>query len=513
MSPREYAHRVLRFGDFALDLDRGTLYRGEEEIHLRPKAFAVLRLLLENRNQLVTKARLHDAVWMGSFVTDDSLAHCIADIRRALGEDGFELIRTVPRRGYVFDHTVTHEMADPIEPHATRSPWRYRPGAVAAVLVGAVLLGFGAGQGSNTAVVAPMDTDELPAATVAEGTPTPISIAARNFYEKARFFYNRRADGDLARAEDCFKAALEQDPSFADAWIGLAGIYSIRFGQGEMSREEALPLLGDATRHAVTLAPGNAKAHIRRATYHQINGQPLLAQQHLETAVALGPDDVLVLGRIAGHLAHRGRLDEAIEVQYRAVQAEPTSTLQYHNLIWYLLAAGRTPAAAIEAQHYRSLNPQTVTDAESLFADVMILQGNYEQALIIALSMVGGPMRDRNLAIIHHALGQHAQADEALGRLLARDHETRDIHMAEVFAQRGDLDDAAECLIAFLNSPGRAAPTARQLKQDTLRLLSPYLLELRSDGRWQALYAKVQEARGESVLLASAGFRQQPAAN
>ena len=99
MSPREYAHRVFRFGDFALDLDRGTLYRDEEEVHLRPKAFAVLRLLLESRNQLVTKARLHDAVWQGSFVTDDSLAHCIADIRRALGEDGFELIRTVPGRG------------------------------------------------------------------------------------------------------------------------------------------------------------------------------------------------------------------------------------------------------------------------------------------------------------------------------------------------------------------------------------------------------------------------------
>ena len=43
MSPREYAHRVYRFGDFRVDLDRGTLYHGEREVHLRPKSFAVLR--------------------------------------------------------------------------------------------------------------------------------------------------------------------------------------------------------------------------------------------------------------------------------------------------------------------------------------------------------------------------------------------------------------------------------------------------------------------------------------
>ena len=98
MSPREYAHRVYRFGDFALDLDRGSLYRGDTEVHLRPKAFRVLRILLENRGQLVTKTQLHDAAWKNSIVTDDSLAHCVGDVRRALGEQGFELIRNTCRQ-------------------------------------------------------------------------------------------------------------------------------------------------------------------------------------------------------------------------------------------------------------------------------------------------------------------------------------------------------------------------------------------------------------------------------
>ena len=509
MSPSEYAHRVLRFGDFALDLDRGSLYRGEVEIHLRPKAFAVLRLLLENRSQLVTKTQLHDAVWKGSCVTDDSLAHCIADIRRALGENGFELIRTVPRRGYVFDHSVIHELASSLEPYAARKSRRYRLGAVAAGLAGTVLLGFGASQDLVGPVEPSIDTDERHSATLAASARMTTDMAAHNNYEKARFFYNRRADGDLALAEDHFKAALQHDPSFAGAWIGLAGIYTIRFSRGEMSREDALPLLGDATRHAVTLAPGSAKAHIRRATYYRISGKPSLAQRHLETAVVLEPDDTLVLGRIAGQLADRGRLDEAVEIQYRAVQTDPTSALQYHNLVWYLLAAGRTAAAAIEAQHYRALKPQAIGEADSLFADVMILNGNYEQALIIALNMAGGPIRDRNLAIIHYALGQFELADEALERLLASEYEVSEFHIAEVFARRGQLDDAAEWLTASLESPARAAATSRQPTQDSLLLLSPYLLGLRGDRRWKALYAKVQDARGASLLLASAGFEQQ----
>ncbi len=508
MSPREFAHRVFRFGDFALDLDRETLYHGEHEIHLRPKAFAVLRLLLENRGQLVTKTDLHDAVWEGSFVTDDSLAHCVADIRRALGDGGFELIRTVPRRGYVFDHAVMCEMAEPIDPPSNRKPRRYRLGAVAAVLAGAVLLGFGAGQSSNIQDVPPPDPVELAAAAALEGTRTTTSIAAENLYEQARFFYNRRAEGDLAHAEDHYRAALEQDSSFADAWIGLAGIYAVRFGQGELALEEVLPLLGDATRHALTLAPGNAQAHLRRATYYRLRGDDLLAWQHTETALALGPDDVLILGRLAGQLAFHGRFDEAIDIQYRAVQADPTSALQYHNLVWFLLAADRTTAAAVEAQEYRALKPEGADEANSLIADVMILQGNFEQALIVALNMASGSVRDRNLAIIYYALGQHEQADQALGRLIEQDDKVTGVHIAEVFALRGDIDSATEWLVGVLDSSEDAA-----VNEQTWRLLSPYLLELRSDGRWQSLYANARKAHDASFLLTAADRRQRLATN
>lgn len=97
---------TLRFGEYTLDAARGALYRGGEEIHLRPQSFAVLRYLAENAGRLVSKDELFAAVWGNTIVTEGSLSQCLIDVRRALGDDSLELIRTVPRRGFVFEMAV-----------------------------------------------------------------------------------------------------------------------------------------------------------------------------------------------------------------------------------------------------------------------------------------------------------------------------------------------------------------------------------------------------------------------
>src|SRR5262249_35442162 len=72
----------LRFDRFTLDLARESLRLGGEEIVLRPKTFNVLRHLAENAGRLVLKQDLHEAVWPGVAVTDDSLVHCIRELRQ-----------------------------------------------------------------------------------------------------------------------------------------------------------------------------------------------------------------------------------------------------------------------------------------------------------------------------------------------------------------------------------------------------------------------------------------------
>jgi TolB-like protein/DNA-binding winged helix-turn-helix (wHTH) protein/Flp pilus assembly protein TadD len=91
-----------RFGEFVLNLDRGRLQKAGAELALRPKSFDVLRYLVERAGRLATKDELVSAVWPDVIVSDDSLAQCVRDIRKVLGDDGERFIKTVPRRGYMF---------------------------------------------------------------------------------------------------------------------------------------------------------------------------------------------------------------------------------------------------------------------------------------------------------------------------------------------------------------------------------------------------------------------------
>lgn len=97
---------VFTFGQFSLDVSRGMLREGDRDVKLRPQSYAVLETLVRNHGQLVTKEEIQAEVWGSAVVTDDSLTQCLVDIRRAIGDTEKTFIKTVPRRGYVFDLPV-----------------------------------------------------------------------------------------------------------------------------------------------------------------------------------------------------------------------------------------------------------------------------------------------------------------------------------------------------------------------------------------------------------------------
>ena len=101
----------VTFGEYRLDLGSRQLFRGPDEVHLSPKAFDLLRLLVEKRPQAVSKAELHGHVWPDTFVTDSNLASLIAELRRALNDrDQTPLfIRTVHGFGYSFCGQITSQ--------------------------------------------------------------------------------------------------------------------------------------------------------------------------------------------------------------------------------------------------------------------------------------------------------------------------------------------------------------------------------------------------------------------
>ena len=91
------------FADCILDIDARRLVRGGEEAHLPPKAFDLLKLLVENRPRVLSKTELIERVWPGVFVSDASLAKVVSRIRRAIGQDDdARIVRTVHGCGYAF---------------------------------------------------------------------------------------------------------------------------------------------------------------------------------------------------------------------------------------------------------------------------------------------------------------------------------------------------------------------------------------------------------------------------
>jgi DNA-binding winged helix-turn-helix (wHTH) protein/tetratricopeptide (TPR) repeat protein len=93
-----------RFGPFRLDLRNERLWRGADELVLRPKTFAVLSHLVKHAGDLALKDELLQAVWPGVAVSEAVLTVCIGEIRQALGDDSHapRYVETMHRRGYRF---------------------------------------------------------------------------------------------------------------------------------------------------------------------------------------------------------------------------------------------------------------------------------------------------------------------------------------------------------------------------------------------------------------------------
>jgi TolB-like protein/Flp pilus assembly protein TadD len=100
---------IYRFGDTSVDTLRAEIRRAGEPVPLRHKSFDVLVYLLQRPHRVVTKMELLDAVWGDRIVTEGSLKHCLMEVRAAIGDHEYKLIRTVQRRGYILEAPFSTE--------------------------------------------------------------------------------------------------------------------------------------------------------------------------------------------------------------------------------------------------------------------------------------------------------------------------------------------------------------------------------------------------------------------
>jgi len=77
---------MFQFQGYTLDIARHSLRAADREIALRPKSFQLLRYLVENPDRLVTTEELLKAIWPNVVVTNESLTHCVREVRQAIGD-------------------------------------------------------------------------------------------------------------------------------------------------------------------------------------------------------------------------------------------------------------------------------------------------------------------------------------------------------------------------------------------------------------------------------------------
>ena len=105
----------IQFGECVLDGDTRELRRKQKVVHLSPKAFQFLELLLQERPRALSKEEIHEKLWPGTFVSDGTLTSLAAEVRSAIGDEAHEprFVRTVHRFGYAFSGEALPEKAVP----------------------------------------------------------------------------------------------------------------------------------------------------------------------------------------------------------------------------------------------------------------------------------------------------------------------------------------------------------------------------------------------------------------
>jgi TolB-like protein/DNA-binding winged helix-turn-helix (wHTH) protein/cytochrome c-type biogenesis protein CcmH/NrfG len=344
-SPAQMEAKRRRFDRYVLDLDRGSLLLDGNEIALRPKTFAVLRYLIENCGRLVSEDELFAAVWPNIAVTDDALVQSIGELRRALGDDGARLIKTIPRRGYRFESDVSvvdlvgQPSADALSV-AAASPDAARPlksgariGLFAAFGIAVLLAGM-----LWAGIATEWKFFNAPG-YANRSTPNSVEINAKPAIAILPF-----ASQDNDPARDYFADGLTQDI------INALG----RFSElTVMSWNAAFPYKGKAA------SPGEIARNL--AVRYQVEGSVLRTADRVRVTAQLVDVDGRVLwsARFDEALADLFALQDKItihiagvlairvtEIEQRRVLAKPTESLEAYEYVLRARPALQRPARA-----------------------------------------------------------------------------------------------------------------------------------------------------------------------
>jgi DNA-binding winged helix-turn-helix (wHTH) protein/Flp pilus assembly protein TadD len=439
-NPRPRA-QGYEFGNFRLDLVEGCLRRDGIPVPLPGKVFETLKVLVEHGGRLAEKRRLMQAVWADTFVDESNLSQNVYTLRKVLGkaDDGRRFIETVPRRGYRFVASVRE---------------------VRAV------------------------TEEAPSRLTIEPGEDSAAIKAHNFYLKGRFFWNKRTEVGLKKALEYFQRALNVDPLYALAYVGLADCYIMLCEYGLLASEDSYRNGKAAALKALELDESLAEAHASLGLVSMLYDWDLAAaEKGFKRAIELNPNYATAHQWYAVHLAVSGRFDEAFAQIRQAQELDPLSPIISVNVARIHYFARQYDEALRSCRMILETEP-TFGAAHKIMGLAYQQKGMTEEALAAfqrALDLLGDtPEMIGFLAHAYAISGNREEAHKLLERLdeMAKLRHVRSFPFVVAYTALGDLDQ----VFAWLEK-------AQRERCDSLPCLKvmPLFDCLRSDPRYTDL--------------------------
>jgi TolB-like protein/predicted Zn-dependent protease len=197
------------------------------------------------------------------------------------------------------------------------------------------------------------------------------NLAAYNAYLRGRQLMARRTSQDLDQAAVEFERAVELDPQFALAWVGVAETANLRAGYSNLDFSEALRLRAEATRRALELDDQLGEAHLGQATILNYYGRTGEADAAYRRAIELSPGYATAYMWYSGALReYPERLQEAVELGRKAVELDPLSSVALMSLADCYRVLGQYDEAQGELQRLLQLDPD-FAPAYSSMAEIM----------------------------------------------------------------------------------------------------------------------------------------------
>jgi TolB-like protein/Tfp pilus assembly protein PilF len=312
-----------------------------------------------------------------------------------------------------------------------------------------------------------------------------VNADAYALFLQGRYFNDRRDQENWEKAVTAFLQALEIDPDYAEAWAGLSITYSQQASWGFIDRDEGIALAREAIKRALALNPSLPEAHaslgwIRMVYDFDWHGADAAYQE----AFRLAPGNATVL-RAAGVLAFTlGRLDEAIDIDLRAIVRDPLNQGSHQNLALVLMHAGRLEDSAQKYRHVLELNKE-YPGIHMRLGQILLLENKPESALEIIPQDSDDWWVDYGIALALSATDRTDEANQALADFIEQ-HPDGPFQTAELYAYRGEIDQAFEWLeIAY----DQRDSGLHEMLND------PFLANLADDDRWLLFLEKMGLAK------------------